>query len=730
MNKYIFLVPALVLSLCVSKSAYSQDTTVVLSTDMFNTEHVIYLSNLDGWVFRPGHDPAWADPDLDTSDWEVLKPSDLTTDFADESGLIEGWFRFRFQLDSTFAGLPLGWRSGTFGAKALYLDGEKILSFGIPDADRRRHQSFNPWNRMPDPATLETGREYVLAFYLVDHHRARIDRITLWDATIDPMMRLTGPEYPKFLHSLILLLENFQILWITALFLLTFLFWVISFQSRGEYMFRLIAWINTFFLITALSTYGQTSIATNQIQMYLLNFTYTVSAHVIFGLIPMIVSQMLKGTISRQLKIFFGVMILVGTASFFTGWALLAAVALTAASGIAAVNVWTARARIVASQWIVMGGLVLSIFWILFILLYPILTGEPSLTMYLVAMSAIYLTFPISLLLFISMRYKEILFEIQNNAHEVVRLTSEKLEAEKEKQVIVANQKKNLEQEVDKRTQELRDSLENLRATQEQLVQQEKLASLGQLTAGIAHEIKNPLNFVNNFSDVSLEMVDEALDELKKISGKGDAAAAAAILAEIKSNLAKIHEHGSRADGIVKSMLQHSRGGSGKMEPTDLNALIREYVNLSFHGMRAAKDPINVEIDLQLDEDLGQVPLIVEDFSRVILNLCNNAFDAMREKIDSESTNQNVKYLPKLTVSAKFRNGAVIVEIEDNGPGIPDEIKDKILQPFFTTKKGTQGTGLGLSITNDIIKAHGGDLQIQTKQLHGTLFLITLPQNR
>ena len=179
-------------------------------------------------------------------------------------------------------------------------------------------------------------------------------------------------------------------------------------------------------------------------------------------------------------------------------------------------------------------------------------------------------------------------------------------------------------------------------------------------------------------------------------------------------------------------MLQHSRGGEGKMEPTPLNPIIKEYVNLAFHGMRAGKDPINVDIDLQLDESVGDVPLIAEDFSRVILNLCNNGFDAMREKLtgDGEELNSNdqapnsKRYSPKLTVRTKSANGKVMIEIEDNGPGIPDEIKDKIMQPFFTTKKGTQGTGLGLSITNDIVKAHGGTLNIGTKQGSGTQFII------
>ncbi|MCC5927094.1 MAG: hypothetical protein JJU41_11105, partial [Bacteroidetes bacterium] len=287
---------------------------------------------------------------------------------------------------------------------------------------------------------------------------------------------------------------------------------------------------------------------------------------------------------------------------------------------------------------------------------------------------------------------------------------------------------------------EIEKAYENLKAAQEQLVQQEKLASLGQLTAGIAHEIKNPLNFVNNFSDVSLEMIDEAIEELQKIGENEHAAETAAILADIKANLKKIHHHGSRADSIVKSMLMHSRGGDGKPEPTPLNPLIKEYVNLAFHGMRAGKEAINVDIDLQLDESVGEVPLIAEDFSRVILNLCNNAFDAMRSKLtgdgrpetEGEMTEDRGRvtaayYLPKLSVRTKSKNGQILIEIEDNGPGIPDDIKDKILQPFFTTKKGTQGTGLGLSITNDIIKAHGGSLSISSSPGDGSTFSIQLP---
>ena len=256
----------------------------------------------------------------------------------------------------------------------------------------------------------------------------------------------------------------------------------------------------------------------------------------------------------------------------------------------------------------------------------------------------------------------------------------------------------------------LQAALTDLRSAQEQLVQQEKLASLGQLAAGIAHEIKNPLNFVNNFSELNIELIDEVIEEISHLEKTKTLKDINEILNDVRANLKKIHQHGTRADSIVKSMLQHSRGGSGKIEPVDLNELIREYVNLAFHGMRAGKKVINVSIDLQLEEKLGLVPLIIEDFSRVILNLCNNAFDAMWEKLRS-----NPEYKPKLTIRT-FKNKNFHIEIEDNGMGIPTKYKDKVLHPFFTTKKGTDGTGLGLSITNDIVKAHGGALVIDSRR--------------
>ena len=281
-----------------------------------------------------------------------------------------------------------------------------------------------------------------------------------------------------------------------------------------------------------------------------------------------------------------------------------------------------------------------------------------------------------------------------------------------------------LEQAIAKKTADLASTIEELKATQTQLVVQEKLAALGQLAAGIAHEIKNPMNFINNFSELNLEYVEEILEMVEDLEKNDTTTEIEEVLTDISDNLKKIHQHGTRADSIVKSMLLHSRGGSGELEPTDLNELIGEYVNLAFHGMRAGKNPINVKIDYEFDENVGTVPVFPEDFSRVVLNLCKNAFDAMRDKT---RLSENGAYLPALTVKSKKEDRKVVVSIEDNGPGMTDEVRKKLFEPFFTTKKGTEGTGLGLSITHDIIKNHKGEISIESNPDAFTRFIIEIP---
>ena len=277
------------------------------------------------------------------------------------------------------------------------------------------------------------------------------------------------------------------------------------------------------------------------------------------------------------------------------------------------------------------------------------------------------------------------------------------------------------------KTLELEKVRKDYQQLQEQLLLQEKLASLGQLAAGIAHEIKNPINFINNFSELSIEYVEEIVEELKKVDPNDTLSEIDSLLKDITANLQKILQHGKRADGIVKSMLMHSRGGQGEFQPTNLNSLLKEFVNLAFHGMRAGKKPINVSFDWDLDAEIGLASIIPEDFSRVIVNLCNNAFDAMRSKFESLSEEEQLLYQPTLSVKTRKEENIIFIEIEDNGLGIPEPLLNKVLEPFFTTKKAKEGTGLGLSISSDILKAHQGSLAIFSKEGEFTRFEITLP---
>ncbi|MDX2048942.1 MAG: ATP-binding protein [Chitinophagaceae bacterium] len=273
--------------------------------------------------------------------------------------------------------------------------------------------------------------------------------------------------------------------------------------------------------------------------------------------------------------------------------------------------------------------------------------------------------------------------------------------------------------ETDNQKTKAQNALEELKSTQAQLIQSEKMASLGELTAGIAHEIQNPLNFVNNFSEISTELVDEMNEEIDK----GNTEDAKLIAQDLKKNLKKINHHGKRAGDIVKGMLQHSRSGSGVKELTDINALADEYFRLAYHGLRAKDKSFNATMKPDYDETIGKINIIPQDIGRVILNLINNAFYVVDEK---RKQNQN-GYEPTVSLSSKKIGDKVLISVKDNGPGIPQTILDKIFQPFFTTKPTGQGTGLGLSLSYDIVKAHGGELRVETKEGEGAEFIISLP---
>ena len=314
---------------------------------------------------------------------------------------------------------------------------------------------------------------------------------------------------------------------------------------------------------------------------------------------------------------------------------------------------------------------------------------------------------------------------------ELIKARHKAIEEEQNNKVISA-MKAQLEVQVAERTAELRkqkeeleNTLDELKAAQVQLIHSEKMASLGELTAGIAHEIQNPLNFVNNFSEVNKELITEMKHEIDS----GNLSEAKNIAKDIEDNEEKITFHGKRADAIVKSMLQHSRSSSGKKEPTDINALADEYLRLSYHGLRAKEKSFNAKFETDFDDRIGQINIVQQDIGRVLLNLINNAFYSVSEK-----QNQNIAgYEPTITVTTKkidtrSDSSRVEIRVADNGNGVPKKVLDKIFQPFFTTKPTGLGTGLGLSLSYDIItRGHGGELKVETKENEGAEFIIILP---
>lgn len=699
--------------------AFSQDVTTRLSARLFDGRQRIALAPLDGWLFHQGSDQSWANTGLDVSGWKAMKPTELSTNMEDATGRVEGWFRLKFVLDSSFADVPLGFSRNLWAATDLYLDGVLVQSFGDT---RNPYKAYNPHHQQAIPVNLAPGREYLLALHVVDYEATFTQReLRLKPDNLKHLLYLTGPAFDEFVRADLKKAHIYFSVCIAVSLLLTFLFWLLVFLNPDQRIFRYVAILSSVVLLEAIffsyNTFFDISYPVEKVRFIL----YSLAGPVLTALTLMIAEWVLikrRTLISPLILILFPIASVIAhlfNISFPYGFINTVMVAYFS------YLVYSSWRSLTAAHWAVIAGMIIPILAAsVFVFLhkyYLDLYDEVEKEIFLV----IILGAPVSLLVYISIRYKEILEETRDEARKVLQISEEKKQ-------LLATQNEVLEKQVTERTAELEHSLATLKATQEQLVQQEKLASLGQLTAGIAHEIKNPLNFVNNFSSVSVELVDEAIEEMKS-SGSEVKNEVSKILADLKTNLSKIHEHGSRADGIVKSMLQHSRGSSGTKEPTNVNALTQEFVNLAFHGMRAGKNPMNVDVELELDEKVGTLPLIAEDFSRVILNLCHNAFDAMREKLEKVKVGGQLSgYVPKLSVRTRSEGDKITITIEDNGPGIPDEIKDKILQPFFTTKRGTQGTGLGLSITHDIVKAHGGAIDVKSST-SGAFFQVILGKN-
>ena len=722
----------------------SIDIPVVLSDTMFTETGVIQLGELDGWYYTPTDSAHFRNVDINLSHWERLKPSELMMpEHINNNGYVKGWMRFTFQIDSTLVNRALFLRSGTWGAMEIYVNGVHEQTFGIVSDEQNKFVNYNPLNVIPPEfkTQFSPGETYTLSFRMEDRHTPWVYNNLGIEYRLDPLIRIASFTYVNYIQQVSSFANLFQYTITAALVMILLLVVVLYFLNRKDYVIR-----DAMIFVLLFTVTNSFNTINNAMDISLIGFNFStmgfqIAMHLIFAWIPLFLNSILIGSRSSWMKWLLVLAVLVAIISFIIDSALVSYSFIVLCTILSLIALFRGRSNFRGQNKIILFAVIGQMLLIIaYILVEPYYLENPATYLDDLHIMIIFIFFPIMLVFYLAVRYTNNFNLLQEKLTEVQTLSEENLTKEREKQKLITMQKEVLEKEVEIRTNDLKQSLENLQSAQQQLVQQEKLASLGQLTAGIAHEIKNPLNFVNNFSSVSIELVDEALIDVAKLQEKEVSEEIQDILNDVKSNLTKIHEHGTRADRIVKSMLLHSRGGSGKLEPTDLNALVKEYTNLAYHGMRAAKDPVDLNLQIDLDATIRKVPLISEDFARVILNLCNNGFDALRDFNPSEQNSyqnsgdgssvseaQQAVKKSKPTVIVRTRNDGryVYIDVEDNGPGIPIDIQDKIMEPFFTTKKGTDGTGLGLSITHDIIKAHGGELSLESEPGR-TIFTIKL----
>ncbi|WP_295230751.1 ATP-binding protein [Sediminibacterium sp.] len=683
-----------------------------LNASLIEENKGVSISDLNIWHFRKGSNPQWSSKELDISAWENFKPIDIDATIADKTGRREAWFRTNIKVDSTLANKALHFRFAFFGAGEIYIDGKLVQTYGKTGTDKKSYIEYSPSHKLPVDITLDTSKSHVLAIHIVDYVNPFLKkkhykswRFQLWDEQ-------TKTDFAKHMAEEPL----FNTIWLVVGLLFCLLFWTLSLQNRDERNLKLIAWTSTsLWIISICGWMPHNPNASLFLEIVTGDYLSVIFDKVFFISGILLVVNLFKRKVNLFLKIVFALLVLTGIVDLFDSNTTRLAICFLVVFLIICYYVFSSWKTLKGAQWFIVFGMLLT--YILMLVFVGIVIVDDSLisnTLIGLFFTGIFLSLPISLLFYIALRFKEFVHEVQLNANKVIQLSEEK-----EQQAI--QQQKYLEEEVARQTIEIRSSLETLKATQAQLIQSEKMASLGELTAGIAHEIQNPLNFVNNFSEVNLELLTEMNDAIDK----GDFKEVKSLGQTVHSNAEKIIQHGKRADTIVKGMLQHSRSGSVKKEPTDINQLCDEYLRLAYHGLRAKDKSFNATLKTEFDETIGLVNILPQDIGRVVLNLITNAFYAVAQK-----SKQGVAgYEPLVKVSTKNFISQLEIAVSDNGNGIAKEIADKIFQPFFTTKPTGEGTGLGLSLSYDIIKAHGGELKVETAiaEREGTTFIITLP---
>ncbi len=697
--------------------AKAQDTSIVVSANMFDKfNNQLSLANDNAWLFRPGNDSNWAQPHIDTAGWIKMNQTTDLKKYADKNGRVEGWFRIKLKFDSSLLHKVLWIDFANWVATQFYIDGKLKATRGNTGDNGKPFEEYND-DLDPLVITFNSDTAQSFAIHFVGYLSPFPPHNLKYKLNSSDLFIIDGPNPFTIISKSITVIYSFFNTWLVTCAILSLLFWLLAFQNRREKNLVLIALCTSFYTLLSFAELKTVAIGlAHYLSVYIYDQITNISLILILLTVPILLIRIFKRRFSRKLIIFLVTLFLLCMLSFFfdvskTMMSIIPIVLILSSLSISMYYIISSWKKLRGAQWAIVVGLFFSLFMFCLFFIYLKTSGTPDYYQFYTLLSCFVLSFPLSLLVYVSIRFKEIIQEVRLNADKVVQLSEEKrIQAENQQQI--------LQEEVNRQTAEIRHTLDNLKATQKQLIQSEKMASLGELTAGIAHEIQNPLNFVNNFSEVNSEMIEELKNEL----ATGNLQLANEIADDIKSNEEKINHHGKRADAIVKSMLQHSRESSGKEEPTDINALCDEYLRLSYHGLRSKDKGFNAELKTDFDPSIGKINIVPQDIGRVFLNLFNNAFYAVNKRQEA----QGKEYEPSVSVITKKFGNSVLITVSDNANGIPQNIRNKIFQPFFTTKPTGSGTGLGLSLSYDIVKAHGGEIKVESKEGEGTTFIIEL----
>ena len=713
----------IVFLLFASGKIFAQDTAAPIFHLDSLPAHGMVLDK--GWKFHPGDDTAWARPNFADRGWENINPAIDIHYLPQVRNSKICWFRLQLQVGSSLVGKPLALVIHQIGASEIYLNGKLVKRFGQVGNNSKQLQTFNPRDK-PLIFQFTGGVQQVFAIrYAIERNILYFKGVTFNNLCF--RMQLQRPDkalesytFPAFASILSYSFQYGIYLLLTIIHLFFFLYYP---ARKVNLYFSIYTFAESITFIAGAGTMFFYQ-ATQQFNAQIV-FVIAATVNNIFLIIS--VYKLLNQPTDIYLKSIIVFCILCVPFMFWpyewSGKSILLSF-IIAGLGTVRLSILAIKRKQPGATIVLTGQLISILSFIIFAIIN---NSDAKLTpsgfiIFQTSFNLAFLCPAVFISILLGREFAQTYISLKQQFDEVEKLSRKTIAQEKEKQQILAAQNITLDKQVQERTAALSQSLKELKDTQAQLIQSEKMASLGELTAGIAHEIQNPLNFVNNFSEVSVEMLNEIKGELH--SGNKDDAEA--ITEDIIQNLEKVIHHGKRADAIVKGMLQHSRISTGQKEPTDINALADEYLRLSYHGLRAKDKSFNAIIQTYFDDSIGKVNIVPQDIGRVLLNLFNNAFYAVTEKNTSTSS-VLPEYEPTVSVSTKKLNDKIEIKVSDNGVGIPQKVLDKIFQPFFTTKPTGQGTGLGLSLSYDIIKAHGGEIKVETKDGEGAEFIIYIP---